>query len=172
MTTASKKNFNKIKAKFFKDNNLESFFDKEKDQEVDYYSFAFSCHIEKEDIITFDTDKYIRLWNQFISEYYPSCTHNERSIKEQIEMRVDDHIPENYYTKFDKYDPGIHYILRLNRKGVPSKKIEYVCNLFRISSISVGELTILTGDEFLKSYDDHPELYDDLFIVVFKIVKQ
>lgn len=49
-------------------------------------------------------------------EYYPNEVHKERKISEQIEMRIDEHIPKDYFTKFANLQQGIYFILRINKK--------------------------------------------------------
>lgn len=172
MTTIAKKNFSKMKAEFFYKKKLDSFFDNDPNVVLDYYSFAFSCHNEDDNEFKFDIYKYIQLWDEFIMEYYPNEVHKERKISEQIEMRIDEHIPKDYFTKFANLQQGIYFILRINKKDIPVKKIDYVLSLFNIDDISVGELCIISSEKLIKSYENHFELYDELYIAAFKVVVQ
>lgn len=172
MTTIAKKNFSKMKAEFFYKKKLDSFFDNDPNVVLDYYSFAFSSHNEDDNEFKFDIYKYIQLWDEFIMEYYPNEVHKERKISEQIEMRIDEHIPKDYFTKFANLQQGIYFILRINKKDIPVKKIDYVLSLFNIDNISVGELCIISSEKLIKSYENHFELYDELYIAAFKVVVQ
>lgn len=42
-------------------------------------------------------------------EYYPNEVHKERKISEQIEMRIDEHIPKDYLQNLETYNK--EYIL-------------------------------------------------------------
>lgn len=162
-----KKQFSKKKYEFYKNKKLDSYFDEENDP-LDYFSFAFSCHsnVEEGDF-SFDFNKYIEIWNEFISEYYPTEVHVEKSIDEQIKLRVDDHISPYYYQEFDNLDPGIYYILRLNRSDIPPKFIKRVSSIFGGAKLNVGMLKIIKNDE-LEQYN---ELLQELYIAAFKIIK-
>ena len=172
MTTAAKKKFSKKKAEYFKKNNLTSFFDKTDENDLEYYSFAFSCHTRHGKSIGFDINKYIRIWDDFIQQYFPNEIHVERSVQEQIEMRVDEHIPKDYYKKFIGKEKGNHFLLRINKTGIPEKYVKYVCNLFGIPAISDGQLCILSYEELNNSLKNHKDLYENLYISVFKVVVQ
>lgn len=172
MTIPAKKKFSKKKAEYYKNNNLASFFENEETVDLEYYSFAFSCHIENEDRIDFDIDKYLAIWNDFIEKYYPKQSHEEHSVEEQIEMRVDDHIPNDYYLKFKTMKPGIYFIFRINRKDIPTKRKISICNMFKMDNCSIGDLCIVNQKEAINYFDTYPEIFSELYIAVFKIVVQ
>lgn len=168
-----RKKFSKMKSKYYEVNELKSFFINEDDESLDYYSFAFACHtINEKEEIEFDIDKYIEIWNDFIKQNYPNENHKEFSIEDQIEMRVDNHIPNDYYTKFDTLAPGMYFIFRINRKDIPVKRKASVDNMFKKDNSKIGDLCIVTQDEAIRYFDTFNELFTDLYIAPFKIVKQ
>lgn len=172
MTNTAKKKFSKKKAEYYKNKKLESFFDNEEDLDLDYYSFAFSCHVEDGDRILFDIDKYIEIWEDFINIYYIGQSHIERSIEEQIEMRVDDHIPKDYYTRFRTMKPGNYFIFRINKKEIPIKRKVSICNMFQTDNCSIGDLCIVNQKDAINYFDTYPEIFRELYIAVFKVVVQ
>lgn len=173
LSKPEKKKFSKLKADYYRKNGLDSFFINEENVDLDYYSFAFACHtIDKDGNEIFDFDKYISIWNDFLNQYYPNRIHEEYSIEQQIEMRVDNHIPKNYYKKFDSLPAGIYFILRINKKDIPIKRKESVNNIFKTKNSKVGDLVIVNQTEAINYFDVYSELFTELYIAPFKIVKQ
>lgn len=165
---SEKQAFGKKKYKYFRKHNLTTCFD-EVNENLEYYSFAFSCHSEsKGDIFSVDLNKYIGIWEDFIREYYPKSVHTEMQIEQQLKMRVDDHLPIDYHNEFDLKEPGIYFVLRLNRADLPSNIKARILAIFGGDEISFANLKIVTKDE-LNNYTD---LLKELYISAFKIVKQ
>lgn len=173
LSKPEKKKFSKLKADYYRKSGLDSFFINEENVDLDYYSFAFACHtIDNNGNEIFDFDKYISIWNDFLKQYYPNRIHEEYSIEQQIEMRVDNHIPKNYYKKFNDLPAGIYFILRINKKDIPIKRKESVNNIFKTKNNKVGDLVIVNQTEAIKYFDVYSELFTELYIAPFKIVKQ
>lgn len=173
MPAPDKKKFSKMKAEYYSTNKLDSFFINEENAKLDYYSFAFACHSTDDNgNIIFDAEKYINIWDSFIKENYPNGTHIEYPVEKQIEMRVDDHIPHDYYKRFASYSPGIYFIFRVNKKDIPVKRKASVNNMFKTSNCEVGDLCIVNLEDAIKYFDNFNELFTDLFIAAFKVVIQ
>lgn len=180
-TYEEKRRFSSRKFEFFKSKRLTSCF-WEVNENLDYYSFAFSCHKNVENgtiksgnysdfSIEFDLDldlkKYIEIWDEFIQTYYPDKTHHEKTIQQQIEMHVDNkQMPDLFFQEFDQLPSGIYYILRLNRI-IPYYRNQ-LASIFLGSTLSIGLLKIVE----LKEINNYFDLFNDKIISGFKIVKQ
>lgn len=118
-----------------------------------------------------DIDRYILIWDKFMKKYYYDKKHQEISVQEQIMRRQNNHMPYDYYLKFDSLQPGVYYILRTEKHDVPQPYIKYVMSLFGIkkkSDMSVGYLRIIKAKDFGK----YVELYKNAGVSAFKIVVQ
>lgn len=166
--TEEKQNFSKKKYEYFKNHNLATCFD-EISEDLDYYSFAFSCHNQSgEKIFSIDLEKYKDIWEDFIREYYPKSVHEEREINQQLKMRIDNHIPIDYQHEFDDKDPDIYFVLRLNRRDLSPDIYNQILPIFGGKEVSFSDLKIVTKTELGK----YEELLKELYISAFKIVKQ
>lgn len=167
-STEEKKQFSKKKFEYFKNHKLTSCFEEINDK-LDYYSFAFSCHdlLDAGDF-SINLTKYVEIWEDFIKEYYPNFFHKEKSIEEQISKRVDEHLPIDYYKEFDSKDPGIYFIIRLNRGDLSPEIYERIAAIFGGEQVNFSNLKIVTKAEL----DNYIDLLKDLYISAFKIVKQ
>ena len=173
MPAPDKKRFSKMKADYYLKNKLDSFFNNEDNEELEYYSFAFACHsADDTGNISFDIDKYIDIWDGFIKENYATSKHVEYSLDKQIEMRVDDHIPHDYYTRFSSYKPGVYFIFRVNQKDIPIKRKASVNKMFKTDNAEIGDLCIVDLKTAINYFETFNELFTDLFIAAFKIVIQ
>lgn len=176
MSLSEKRAFSKQKSEFFKNESLPTVFDEPCSDDLDYYSFAFSCHMpniheQKHYEYEINIEKYISIWDKFIKKYYPDKKHQEISVQEQIMRRKNNHIPNDYYLKFNDLQPGVYYILRTDEKNIPTKYLKYVMSLFGIkkkTNMSVGYLTIIES----KDFDQYTELYEYAGVSAFKIVVQ
>ena len=168
-----KREFSKHKFEYFLSENMQTVFEETRDNDLGYYSFAFSCH--KTDILDvsnyeyeIDIVKYIKIWESFIDKYYKGKKHKEVSVEEQIKRRKNKHMPDDYYHEFDDAAPGVYYILRTEEKNIPEKYVKQVLSLFGKSEMTVGYLTYIKSDEFGK----YTELYKYAGVSAFKIVVQ
>ena len=172
MLLPDKKNFSKLKAEYYQQKGLESIFINEDEEDLDYYSFAFSCHYEDEnENICFDFDKYIEIWDDFINEYFSENIHQEPPVSKQIAMRVDNHIPNDYYKNFEKLNPGVYFILRVNKEP-SSENRATVDNIIGKNNSTIGDLRIVGLSEALNYFKYSKELFRELNIAAFKIVVQ
>lgn len=175
LPSTEKQEFSKKKYEFFKRKKLESFFDDESNDRLEYYSFAFSCHTQNKEIINattyeyeIDLEKYISIWNEFVREHFPNKTHVELPVKEQIAQRINNHIPNDYFEKFEGKEPGIYFLLRTEKKNISPKYEDAVCSLFGIKTCTVGQLAIIKQSDFYK----HENLFKGANVSVFKVVIQ
>lgn len=176
MSISEKRAFSKQKSEFFKREGLPTVFDEPCSDDLDYYSLAFSCHKPnisnmKHYEYEIDIDRYILIWDKFMKKYYYDKKHQEISVQEQIMRRQNNHMPYDYYLKFDSLQPGVYYILRTEKHDVPQPYIKYVMSLFGIkkkSDMSVGYLRIIKAKDFGK----YVELYKNAGVSAFKIVVQ
>lgn len=176
MSISEKRAFSKQKFDFFKNEGLPTVFDELCSDDLDYYSLAFTCH--KPNITNMkhyeyeiDLDRYILIWDKFIKMYYCNKKHQEISVQEQIMRRKNNHMPYDYYLKFNDLQPGVYYILRTEEKNIPQKYLRYVMSLFGIKNktdMSVGYLKTIES----KDFDQYTELYEFAGVSAFKIVVQ
>ncbi len=156
--------FNEKKVRFFKNNKLDCFYELE---ELDkYYSLAFSAR-ETTDCI--DIGKYISLWEKFIQTYYPDCSHEESSIREQLQHHVD--IGELPFKKLckdlSKKPDGTYLVLRINREYTKNTSFkERVSQYFKIDNYEIGSTKIANIDEF----NDIRYMLENLDVSAYKIV--
>ena len=176
MSLSEKRAFSRQKSEFFRNEGLPTVFIETRSDELDYYSFAFSCHrpnIHEMERYEYELniEKYISIWNKFINQYYPDKKHQEISVQEQIKRRKNNHIPNDYFLKFNNLQPGVYYILRTEGKNIPTKYLKYVMSLFGIKNktdMSVGYLKTIES----KDFDQYTELYEFAGVSAFKIVVQ
>ena len=155
LSSEKKKDFNKLKYEYFKNNKLDCVFVDESNGELDYYSFAFSCHNSmminsNTPQYMIDYDKYIKIWDGFIRTYFPNDVHVEKSVEKQIELRKNDHIPNDYHERFKDKKPGVYFLIRTDKKNIASKYKKEVCSLFGIDECEVGKLQIIKQEDFNK----------------------
>lgn len=166
--TEEKQTFSKKKYEYFKSHKLTTCFE-EVGEDLDYYSFAFSCHDQSgKNFFSIDLEKYKNIWENFIQEYYPNSVHEEREIDQQLTMRVDNHIPIDYQHEFNGKNPDIYFVLRPNRKDLPTDINNQILSIFGGKEVSFSDLKIVTKTELGK----YEELLKELYISAFKIVKQ
>ena len=148
--TEEKQAFSKKKYEYFKNHNLNTCFD-EVAEDLDYYSFAFSCHDQSdENIFSIDLEKYKIIWENFIQEYYPNSVHEEREIDQQLTMRIDNHLPIDYQNEFNGKNPDIYFVLRPNRKDLPTEIYYQILSIFGGKEVSFSDLKIVTKAELGK----------------------
>ena len=166
--TEDKQAFSKKKYEYYKSRQLTTCFDEVGDN-LDYYSFAFSCHDRfDEKIFSINLEKYKNIWDDFIHEYYPFAIHEEKQIEQQLKMRVDNHLPSDYQHEFDDKEPGIYFVLRLNRADLPPHIYKQILPALGGSEVGFSNLKIVTQNELSK----YEELLKELYISAFKVVKQ
>ncbi|MBR3833289.1 MAG: hypothetical protein IKJ73_03130 [Lachnospiraceae bacterium] len=164
MSIIEKKEFSGKKYDFFVDEKLPCFYNCPEDKLL-YYSLSFSAR--KEDN-KFNIDDYIGYWNSFIDKYYPTYSHKEKSMIEQIKQHVDyEQLPKNILSKFDEYPDGAYLILRTN-KGRTDSLQPRIKELFGRKKIREGLIKIVPIDDFYK----HKELFINLDVSVYKVIKQ
>lgn len=170
-----KRAFSSKKYKYFKKRGLNSFFIDESKNGLDYYSFAFSCHTTDKKLLEsatyeyeIDIEKYIKIWNDFINEYYPNYHHIEKTVKEQLDLRINEHLPNCCSEYFENKNPGVYFLLRTEKKNIPKIYEKEVCSLFGISECTVGQLKVINLEDFYK----YEHLFKNAHISAFKIVIQ
>ncbi|MBP1562123.1 MAG: hypothetical protein J6C38_00185 [Oscillospiraceae bacterium] len=166
--TEEKQAFSKKKYEYFRSHHLSTCFD-EVGENLDYYSFAFSCHdISEETTFSINLEKYRNIWEDFIHEYYPNSVHKERPIEQQLKMRVDKHLPSDYHNEFDDKEPGIYFVLRLNRADLSPDIHGQLLPILGGKDVGFSNLKIVTKTELSK----YGKLLRELYISAFKVVKQ
>ena len=166
MTIAEKHEFCNKKYNYFKKENLNCFYEyKEEDESKElYYAISFSARNE---INSFDTKKYIKLWSEFINAYFPDSVHVEKTISEQLKQHIDYcDLPKNLSSKFAKEEKGAHLLLRVN-KDVTESYHEDILNLFKMKKYRIGKVKIVPISDFNR----YEYLFRHLDVSVFKIVK-
>ena len=168
-----KRAFSMKKYEYFKNRKLESFFEDVSNNKLNYYSFAFSCHSNDAKVIStmenkyeIDIDKYIDIWKEFINEYYPNNYHIEKSVKDQLDLRINNHISPEFYKNFEGYKAGVYFLLRTERKNIPQIYEKEICTLFGITECTVGQLTIIKMSDFYK----YEHLFKNAGVSAFKVV--
>lgn len=167
MTVSKKHDFCQEKYDFFCQNDYSCFYEyrsKHKSSKNFYYSFAFSARIDKQ---TFDFDKYISLWDEFIKTQYKGYKHQEKTILRQLKQHVDFYeLPKNLVARFRKRPVGAYLILRTN-KDITEDLHPSICTVFGLKRYEKGKIKIIPIEKF-ESYEF---LCKNLDVSVFKIVK-
>ncbi len=164
LPTEEKKMFTRKKFEFFKSNNWNCFYDYA-DEDNLYYSFAFSARKNEKSI---DLKKYIEFWNLFMDKYYPNMKHKEKDVHEQLLQHVDyDELPKNLSQKFDSKPKGAYLLLRTNKDRTENLH-PTLCALFGIDEYKKGKIKIVP----LKEFNKHKDLFKNLDVSAFKVVKQ
>ena len=125
-----------------------------------YLSFAFAARDQNG---RFDVDKYISLWNNFISYAYPGSTHVEKTVIEQLRQHVDyGNLPKNTVKLFRTKPDGCYLLLRKNK--VRSKDLEDdIKRLFkRKKSIIIP----------ICEFNSHERFFKKLDVSVYKVIKK
>lgn len=155
--------FGMEKSIYAKEEGLPCFYINEstKDQ---YYSFAFSARRSKEEL---DINSYIRIWNSFINDCYPSEKHTEGSIRVQLKQHVDyKELPvKTISRKCKALDNGAYLLLRTNRDRTEDIH-ERVFTLFGISEYEKGKIKIKPISDFEK----YKPILENLDVSAFKII--
>lgn len=173
LTKTQKKSFNKYKAQYYLDNHFNSLFDIVDEDNLDYYSFAFACHFTDEnENICFDCEQYVQIWHSFLSKYFQEKEHIESSLIDQLQMRVDDHIPHDYYKQFNEYAPGTYFVFRINKDKIPTKRRKSIDLIFGKEACGIGDLCIVDLETAKNYFEIYYELFTELYIAAFKVVKQ
>ena len=173
---SDKKLFSKRKYDFFRSQGLPTVFEETTANDLDYYSFAFSCHkpnISDDKHYEYEIciNKYIEIWDRFLDMYYPGQTHREDSVQDQILNRRNKHISDTFYKKFNNRKPGVYYIIRKEKKSTPDKYKPIICSLFGFKDSekrSVGRPRIIEA----KDFDNYSDLFLYANVSAFKIVIQ
>lgn len=167
MSKKEKREFGIKKLQFYKDHNLPCFyiFDNEDEDKVLYYSLAFSCRKSMDE---FNYDEYIKLWNEFISEYYPDKRHIEKSVIEQLDQYIDPEQLDKEYikNKIMKKDEGAYLVLRINRNRT-TKMRDRIIVYFGGDSYHEGKIKIVPISEYYKIKD----MLVNLDVAAFKVVR-
>ena len=164
MDINEKKKFSHKKFNYFQKHKLECFYDCVYDESL-YYSLAFSA---RSDMYTFDIEKYIMIWNDFINEYYAKFAHKEKSIKDQLKQHVDYHeLSPSLPKSFSKKNKGAYLLLRTN-KDKSEKLHPFLLNYFHINEYRKGKIKIIPISEF----DICEPLLKNLDVSAFKVVKK
>lgn len=163
LTDAEKKLFSQQKFEFYVQQSLGSFYDRESDK-IKYYSFAFSSRTAIDSI---DVEKYIRIWNKFITKYYSSCSHVNMTIMDQLKYHVDiDELPNNLYQRFSARKRGAYLVLRTNKDRTEDIH-DMLFTLFDIKEYNKGKIKIVPISDFTI----YLELFKNLDVSAFKVVK-
>lgn len=170
---SERKQFSKDKYNYFMERGLNCLFTDESNGTLDYYSFAFSCHSNRDEIISapnyeyeLNLEQYIGIWDAFLAEYYPKHVHMNLSITEQLTLRINNHLPLDLAKKFHGKQSGIYFLLRTERMNIPKKYESQVCSLFGIPKCTVGHLHIIPAKDFTK----YQELYLNAGISAYKVI--
>lgn len=173
LSLEKRQQFSRDKYKFFVERGLDCLFTDESDGTLDYYSFAFSCHSNRDEIANapnyryeLDLEKYIGIWDAFLAEYFPDQTHKNLCINDQLAMRINNHLPLDTPNLFNEKPSGIYFLLRTERKNIPKKYESRVCALFGIPQCTVGQLHVIPIKDFVKYQD----LYQYADISAFKVI--
>lgn len=163
MTIDEKKLFSLRKYEYYKNGEMNSFYECSNDNLL-YYSLAFMA---RDSDGNFDLNSYIEYWNNILNKYYPNCKHKEKSISEQLEQHVDRfELPKNLCERINKCEDGAYLILRTNRDRTEDIHPQ-LCSLFNIRKYKKGKILIRAISEFEKFIP----LLEHLDVSAFKIVK-
>lgn len=163
LSIKEKHEFGCQKYTYFKECSFDCFYECKSNKEL-YYSFAFSA---RDSCDCFDVDKYIEIWNGFISKNYPNCTHKEKTISQQLKQHVDyEELPDNLQYRFNKRPKGAYLVLRTN-KDRTEKLSPFIQSVFGIKEYEKGKIKIVPIEDF----DKYKPLFENLDISAFKVVK-
>lgn len=162
-TDADRKIFSQQKFDFYMQQSLGSFYERNNDK-IQYYSFAFSSRYSIDNI---DLDHYIGIWTNFISAYYSQSRHVNLTITDQLKYHVDiEELPKTLSKRFSKLECGAYLVLRTNKDRTEDLH-NTLFALFGIKKYNKGKIKIVP----ISSYSTHFELFKNLDVSAFKIVK-
>lgn len=163
MSIEDKRKFSHQKYEFAKKRGLKNFYHCNKKDDL-YYSLAFFA---RESESKFNVNRYLILWEEFISEYYKGCTHVEKSVKEQLKMHRDfGQLPKDCYKKFNTKSKGAYLLLRTNKRRTRIYR-QWICSIFGMEKYEKGKILIIPIEQF----ELYKPLFEHLDVSVFKVVK-
>lgn len=165
MTLEEKKRFSKEKTLFFKEKKLPCYYAYDEDDELMYYSLAFSAHKENGD---FDVDTYLLLWKEFLDMYYKDFVHEEESIEDQLSKHL-------YAGQLDMSDilmefsnrPCGDYLLLLTNRRAKGKNATQINAIFGDGASHLKAWKVVP----IVDYNLYKNLVQQRYIAVFKVVK-
>lgn len=166
MSIGERKRFSLLKYQFYIDNGLECYFDHDDEDELLYYSLAFSAHRKNGDL---DIDKYLMLWDKFMQTYYKECIHIENSCEEQLEAHrnIKQIKKDAILTELDMKPAGDYLLLLTNRKVKDSKKRAQIEAIFGKRGEHLKAWKIVS----IAEYPKYKVFIQQYYISAFKIVK-
>jgi len=158
MSTNEKRLFNKVKVEYIMNKLTISYYSLSTPNPA-YLSFAFAARNQEGQ---FDINKYMKIWDDFITWAYPESVHIEKTINQQLKQHVDyGNLPKNIEKQFSDKADGCYLLLRKNK--VRSKKLEEdIRRLFKKK-----KAIIIPMYEF----ERYERFFKNLDVSVFKIVK-
>lgn len=163
MNYNERKTFSHQKMQFCNEKRIKCFYDVG-DKNVKYFSLAFAARGVNGKL---NIQKYIKLWNEFISEYYGHEVHTELSIKEQLKNHIDfGELPQNCHERFKNKEKGVYLLLRTN-KDRSQDILPQLFTLFGINKYRKGLIKIIP----INKYNEVVPLLKHLDVSAFKVIK-
>lgn len=164
-----KQNFSNLKFNYYKKNRLTSYYDIDLENPPAYFSFAFYA---RKDISSIDFDKYIWIWNEFISSYYPDSTNVIPLPEEHIKKfyRESNKLQKRYFERefWKSYPKGEYLILMINREPNTNEEKKMLGDYFGISPFHVHATKVVPLNSYFNPYIN--KNLRELYITAFKII--
>ena len=157
-------NFSQKKVEFCQDQEIKFYNVESGDKR--YFSLAFVARDENGEI---DLDKYVQLWDDFISKYYGNCVHKELSVKEQLLYHRDyEELPKTCKTTIMKKGNGTYLLLRTNKDKTESlhPQLYSYFGIGKKKSYRKGLILVVPISE----YDNVYPLLEHLDVSAFKVI--
>lgn len=166
MTLDEKKRFSREKYSFFKEKKLPCYYTYDDDDELMYYSLAFSAHKKNGGL---DLDMYISLWDEFLEKHYKDSVHEEDSIEKQLSKHL-------YAGQLDMSDillefaelPRGDYLLLLTNRKAKGRNFIRINSIFGDGSGHLKAWKIVPVTE----YHFFTTLIQQNYIAAFKVVNR
>lgn len=163
-----KKRFNLKKIEYAKKHGIGNYYECDKANPPEYWSFAFTARL---DYKTIDYDLYIEHWTTFLEEYYPNEKHSNRYPNEQLKLHTDinnlpqDMLSPNYWERFDK---GAYLVLRINKEPNTNERKRMLCRFFGITDFHIGAIKVVPLNSYFEPF--LKRMLQELYVSAFKIV--
>lgn len=169
MTLEKKKEFSNEKFAYYRQEELDSYYEIDENIPPTYFSFAFYA---RETVKFIDFDRYVWIWNEFISTHFSDESDIHDSPDEHIKKyyRDRDNLEGCYLTSsfWDRQAAGAKLLLRINREPNTNERKQMICTYFGIKPFHVGAVKIVPLNEYYKPFVQ--KQLAELYITAFKVI--
>lgn len=169
MTSEKKQQFSNEKFSYYRQEKLDSYYEIDETAPPAYFSFAFYA---RETVRSIDFDRYVWIWNKFISTHYgdKSDVHDLPYDHIKKYYRDKDNLEGCYLTSsfWNQQTAGAKLLLRINREPNTNERKQMICAYFGIKPFRLGAVKIVPINEYYKPFIQ--KQLAELYITAFKVI--